>query len=246
MGKLFILFTYLSIALSSSCAFSTCIVIYRTDKEIIVGADSRRLAFVFNEKTNQFRDVTFDNFCKIRHQGSINYAVAGFNDDLLHEVAMQASKGKNDLAKVAADYIKLLTPRLEASAEAFRRQDINKYKERFQEPAIADVAFFGFDKGKPVVIYLMFLITTPPNQPVRIRSEYKVDQHVTLLGVFGEIVKMPFNNVMAELKKNPVTAIRRFIGLENKANPMWVGGPIDVMRVNVQGRTWVAKKKICG
>lgn len=226
-------------------SFGTCIFIYRTQKEIVAGADSRRLIYEVVDSKGTVIEHTSNNYCKIRKAGKFSIAVAGFDDETIHKYAMEACFGKTDPVAVCQAFTSRITPHFESLIESMRQTNPAKYRERFATPSVADVAFMYYEKGVPHVICLRFNLQNSPIQRVKIVQEPEVDRPITLLGVFDHIQKVDYKLITSMLDKNPVDTIKTFINKEAGNHPKWVGGAIDVLRLTGTEFRWVSKKPGC-
>ena len=225
--------------------FSTCIVIYRTPNEIVIGADSRRVINYVGFGPAKSADRTVDDYCKISNVGKFYFAVAGFDDAGIKDALLTACKGKSKLEDAAKAAVSAVTRHLEKSVEKVRGLDMAYYKKRFQTSFVSNFAIMCVENNETHCIVFNFNLQNAPDKPIKIISDFKIDEPFIILGESSKILQKPGSEIRSIVEKNSVLAIRQFINLESNHNPAFVGGPTDVLRLSTSGIKWMAKKKNC-
>jgi hypothetical protein len=230
----------------------TCIVYVRSPHAIWVGADSLTLQL----KTGA-RDR---HSCKIYHRGKTYFSFAGPSEVggvfQAREVA-ERSIGLSQTASGARDrFVKTMIPLFERAIPVIKTGYPEFYNDAWERPDLPkflffEVVFFGFENGSTVAEYAAFRIHRTPDGESRVLSDTedcpgKMCNGLTILNVLGknQAFKPPFDWASA-FTGNPVSAIERMIRLEMDREPKWVGGDINIIRLDDAGARWITDNSEC-
>lgn len=227
-------------------SFSTCIVIIKTNTEIFVGADSKRIVYAIDQDTGEVKDTIDNAYCKIHKVGKFYFAISGYADSEMLDSAIKACKNYKTLTDIIANYAEMMKASFEHSVEALRTVNNKKYIERFVGNDISAISFFCFLKNKPQLITLYFRTTNSPENETTVTYTKVDNQPVVVLGVHDHIDKLTNQKIVSIFKDgNMINVIKTLIKIEIKNHPNWIGEPIDILKLNQSGELWISRKKNC-
>lgn len=223
---------------------ASTIVVYRTAKEIYIGADSKRIK---GSQTGYMGTNFETGYCKIRQAGRYYYAFTGYNDALQRECAETSSMS----AKNFDDYVRIFSDRLKKAyvdnlTQVRRNHPDNYYRYHSSKPHFAEIPVFCFEKGVPKLVILKLKNTTIGSGNINVVIVPTINPEFTVLGYKDETVNIypNYESLNSDIKKiGPVEVIKKIINYEIKMNPALVGGPIYVMRLDSKGNKWIDGKK---
>ncbi len=232
-----ILTTGLLLALSLKC-FSTCIVIYiGSNGHIYVAADSKR-TFYFSDTLQS------ETVCKIHRVGASYFAIAGIDDAGLLSGA-NAALHDNANIDSAINYFGKTMVRY---YDHLITEMISYYPDKVQHflnDGLAQVSFFGFDKGKPRVTNIEFECHLGVNGVVI--SSYRIKQikDITVIGLSGDIANASYKDMPSGYTRehNPALYVQKLVEIEIKSRPQSVGGPVDVLELAPGKELWINKNE---
>lgn len=229
----------------------TCVVYVRSPSAIWVGADSLTLQL----KTGA-RDT---HSCKIYHRGLTYFAFAGPTEvGGVFQATDVAKKsiGLNQTVSGARNrFVKFMIPLFERAIPVIKDTYPEYYKEGWERPDVPkfvffEVVFFGFEDGSTVVEYAAFRIQKSRDGEIRVLSNTEdcpgMCNGPTTLRVLGknQAFQPPFDWASA-FTGNAVSAIQRMIHLEIEREPKWVGGDINILRLDNTGARWISDNSEC-
>jgi len=246
-----LLFSLFSDFLMAESITGTAIVIIRTDDEIVVAADSRAIS----ERYPDWKPVT-TNICKIHKlHDTFYFATAGFRSDFTgtFNVVTAIRKSHNESRSISQT--------VEAS-EAFirssfletlnkhKRENPENFKKNFARSSVVDLAFVGVEHGS-MVVYIRRLRAQDDVaglsvnvHPETCPGHCRTPNEILMIGdgwrAMNEYVrqldpKTPAR--LAEVAKNAVSAAI--------AKSQTVGLPIDILRIDRRGSSWIEVKNEC-
>jgi hypothetical protein len=185
--------------------------------------------------------------CKIRHSDNIFYTGSGvFKNiftgfdllDLIH------NKGFNN-KKTFENAVIEMKEFLNDSMTLFY-----KYADPNDKHNITEVTIAGFEKGKPVLANLKWMLQKTSDTSFNVVSQLKMDRRefsIQFYGHFDSIFK--FSN----LHKNEFVAylnrqdgFKKLIDMQAIATPKFVGGDVDQVEMYNDGTyKWIYKKQTC-
>lgn len=218
------------LSLSAHVGATTVVVLVNADS-ILIGADSLR--------------SSGDTVCKIGLEGTTHFTFAGVVDGAVTKFSLVSTITKAIASqKTIAEQIKaldaLMLPILESEAEYVR---LNQRSEAFMYAAaqvnapFAEVVLVGVDNGKPTAAHRVY--TLGPKRITRAcPGDCPAATDTFFLGQIGAISKHLSKTGGAQKffsERTDQAAIRELIEVEIAASPQLVGGPINILRIPVQG-----------
>ncbi|GAB2587533.1 hypothetical protein [Spirosoma areae] len=245
----------LGLLLLTAQGYSTTIVIYPTNKHIYIGADSRRVEYMTYPGTDVVFNKTTNAFCKIRVYKNYAFAVAGFDDQGMHDVIQAIATGNyNSTNLFLATLEKGLRFHLVQKVEEFRLKYPNKYKAHFKndtENKVAEIAVCYFQNNVPIVRIIEFTKSHKPNGQSMVGSQAYVIESVYVVGIQKKI-RQSYTQAQALAlfkegnDKLNVMSMQKLINLQSSATPESVGGKVDVLKLDITTKPkWLIKKVNC-
>ena len=246
---------------SSTVIYATTIVAIRTNKNIVLAADSKEYTLATASQPRSVQSV-----CKIRQSGSVFFTTAGlrrthnpqtgqvlFNlDDEIS--AMIASGGT--FSQIADRIMSSIPPRLQAVYDqragvfptitvilATTEDGILKLIRCRFEPVERYVIPFGFG---------MQVAASRADCPESCKDGYMlwVDGEVQALGEFLDQLNSAgternIRDVIKRSLADPVAVARELVQMQIDAKGDIVGPPIDILQITKGGAKWIQRKKEC-
>ena len=246
-----------------SATDATTIVIRRTPKEIVVGADSliTGTQVSFGNLGQRIVTRTKSYTCKIVRVRNRAFSVAGFIGDETGRLGVlaigaDALRRHSSVAASADAFAKTVKEPLRQRLERQRGIDIQTYRlnttdeETGGTKASLEGNFFAIENGVPIVEYRGLKITNPESEPValtvvpiRVPNEQFPKSVTAMAGIYKEIQAYRSNGLFWQQYGN-VTGIRMLIEIMEKSRDE-VGGPIDILRVTSKGIKWMSPEPKC-
>ena len=232
-----------------SIANATTIVIARTAREIVIGADSK--------VTDTYGNELNSRVCKIQQVGNLFIAYEGFLRDRktgfnVRETVMNALQLRPNAS--AAEKVSIvtgfLTSRLFVEMLQLRRNSPDEFHIKFEGQTFLRIAIAGFEGNRPVLFVRQFRTGfIARNMGVLVVPDDCLDdcsgEVVTrFLGETEAIDGLPEDNP-GFWKDGLVAGVRRLVETEIEARSEYVGPPIDILQINAQGAKWIQKKQEC-
>ena len=230
-------------------SLATTIAVLKTHSEIVAGADSMGL-FLTGKKRISY------GFCKIHEIHDFFIATAGFYDTRagqrlnITEIVRNVTKRGDPLAVA-----------LNRSSDAIVSALSQFLSETRTDDALYNLLvrgnimtfFFGFEDGKPAV-YMNRTVITPREQsstpsiestqekcgPLCIPPDNPYLMHTPSQAIDDFRSKNP-----GLLRDDPVAFVRSLIFSDIAANKNRSGPPVDILRLDQSGPTWIDKKPNC-
>ena len=217
---------------SEDLATATTIVIMRTTTGFVVGADS--LARV--EDINGTRHA--GHICKVGSLGPNQYvAVAG-----VVEFLPSGLDTWRIIEKIAAGGG--LLPAKGAQIESELRGLLDATAPWSADPVKVQVALFGFEAGRPVVLLSSYESKVDGAGKIVSRTSTQLLSDEVLL--LGESAAADFVKSRGRTtKEDPVAGVRELIQAQIQATPDRVGPPINILRIDAAGYTWAEEGQVC-
>ena len=239
----------LLLAVHQSAAKATTIVVARSDKEIVIGADSK--------VTDTYGKELNSQVCKIQQVGNLFIAFEGLLRDKatgfsVPEIAVRSLQLKPDAT--AAEKVNILTGFL--TAELFdellrvRRDSADEFHTKLEGQTFLRIVIAGFENNRPVVFVRQFRtafiargigVTVIPDDCL---DDCKGEVVTRFLGETEAIEGLPEDSP-GFWKDGLVTGVRRLVEIEIGARSEYVGPPIDLLQINPRGAKWIQKKEAC-
>lgn len=228
---------------------ATTIVVARSANEIVIGADSKVTDTYGNEVASQV--------CKIQQFGNLFVAFEGLLRDKatgfsVPDIAQRAFEVKPEAS--AVDRVNILTGYL--TSELFielprvRNNSAEEFHTKLEGQTFLRVVIAGFDRGRPVVFVRQFRttffargigVTVIPDDCL---ADCKGDVVTRFLGETDAIDGLP-EETEGFWKDGLAAGVQRLIETEVEARSEYVGPPIDLLRIDAQGASWIQKKPGC-
>ena len=232
-------------------AHATTIVVARTANEIVIGADSK--------VTDAFGSDVKKQACKILQIGNLYLAFEGFETDRrtgfsVPDIARQSLRSKGG---TAADRVSIFTgflvSRLFDELPSVQKHAPEAYHIKFAGGRVfLRVLVAGFERGRPLVFVRNFRAVQIG--PERIGVSVLPDDCLTncqgeivtrFLGETAAIDGLP-EETTGFWQQGLVAGVRRLVETEIGARSEYVGPPIDIVRINKSGASWIQRKPECG
>jgi hypothetical protein len=236
---------------SGNSIHATTIVVARTAHEIVIGADSK--------VTDAYGGDLKKQACKILQIGNLVFAFEGFTVDRrtgfnVPDIARQAlrSRGAATAAEKVSVFTGFLLSRLFDELPSVQKHEREAYHIKFSGGRIfLSIVIAGFERGRPLVFVRNFRVVQIG--PERIGVSVLPDD--CLKNCQGEIVTR-FLGETAAIDGLPdetagfwqqglVDGVRRLIDTEIVARSEYVGPPIDIVRIDKRGVSWIQRKPEC-
>jgi hypothetical protein len=264
----FIVFVFSMLLHICPCESQTTIVVRRTPKEIVIGADSlmtlEHLHITASGKRERTR--TTSSVCKIILVGGRAFAFAGYVGGTFGDVKVEAM-GRDVLALRAPQLsilessdviIERLKRQLEPELENLRKTDLLSYRSETvdkatgQPKSILEMFFVAVEGAVPKLVVRTLKAKSSELDTVRLETLGVVcpsrvcseDQTITGMGGLHDEILMYRKDKVFWAKKGNVGGIRHLIQLMIQASDE-VGGFIDILRITKKGAAWVQRKPGC-
>jgi len=227
--RLFVLQAISAFISSESSLHGTSIAFVRTDMEIVIAADSRST----DSEGNKQPDA-----CKIRNAGQMYFTIVGMTTwqgvdfEALAERSIQST---GTLDSRITSFVKEMMPLLDHVLES----DLPARKIATKQGSIMSIVVYGKDAGTLVADVIKFGVTSDARHVLPRRRTCPGECPDGRLPVFAP------EGVLDSSVPN-LSAVWRFVQKEiNKQKPD-IGGPIQIMRIDRNGKSqWIRKPAVC-
>jgi len=237
-----------------SRAAATAIVVVKIPTGVFIGADSKEVL------RGTGADQT-SSACKIRQVGDIFVASSGtyrtyFASEPVQfdafTIARDSLKGPGTIEERVAAFEKQVQPALSAAMQDMHDRLPADYSKYIEGKAALEVAFVGIEKGSSVVLVRQFMASASTSGKVSIAThpddcpgDCPGGNLAAFLGLNEEMAAYADAHAHEIWKADIPQAIEQLIRLEIVKYPKFVGEPIDVLRVDNNGATWVQRNPQC-
>ena len=245
----FFILCLIALILPVSAVRATTIVIARTDKEIVLGADSK-VTDVFGNDLNK-------RACKIRQIGDLFIAFEGLEIDRqtgfsAPEIATKALTAKTSTPDKVSILMGYMISSLLTELSHLKAHEPQTYFKKIEGGQLfLRMAIAGFDKGRPLLFVRSFrALQYNPGQigvaviPDDCLDQCKGDVVTRFLGESDAIEGLP-DETPDFWKTGLADGVRRLVETEIAARSEYVGPPIDIVRINATGAQWIQRKPEC-
>jgi hypothetical protein len=237
-------------SLPTRTSFATTIAVLKTQSEIVAGADSMGL-FVTGKQRISYR------FCKIHEVHDFFIASAGFYDTRagqrlnINEIVRSVTKKGHALADVVNRSGSAIVSALSQVISEARKDD-GLYNLLVRGNIVT--FFFGFEDARPAAYVHRARITprehssTPSIESTQERcgpSCIPPDGQPYLMHTPSQAIDDFRAKNSGLLQDNPVAFVRNAILSDIAANQHRSGPPVDILRLDQNGPTWIDKKPSC-
>ena len=237
-----LIYIIIAISFPLSSISQTCVIAKKTKEAIYVAADSRATQTNYN---NEGRSINKTNsVCKIYYSNKVGFAVIGaFFDDSINE-ALKACQSKVNIIDIISSYASSFTEVIRIKLDSIKKVNFFSYFEIITErkPFISQIIFFCVDSDS------LFLAIGGFEVEDRIESEIKVKFNAyraseCCAGHVREIKDTVLNPTT--WNGDIINTMNRLIKIEMSADPLTVGGDIDIIKVSHNKVEWIQRKKQC-
>jgi hypothetical protein len=192
--------------------------------------------------------------CKIKHVNQTYYSISGIGDQAIYNAVKKILLGCKTINEGAKACSNKMVVYFDSLLEIARLSDLEFFKNSFPTRLVSKIAFYGWENGKPMAIFDVFRLTTSLNEPVNVACDYYPDAILTSnpayleysLGRDNAIKNYPKLEkdkllLMHELKNS----VEFLINLEIKEDSSEVGPPINIIKIDKNGATWLSNKGKC-
>lgn len=225
----------------------TSVVALWTPGEIVVGADSKTITGRGAGRST----------CKIAQlEDSFFFAAAGLNTEPktgfeLGRIVRQAFEQPGTMREKVDDFESLVDAPLTAALQRLKREEPAFYEHYLENKGqVLQVVFFGLEDGSPELFLRTFEVELVSGNVTVVmeRNECTAstcpNTMVFLLGYSG--AASAFVASHRDFWRNGLApAAEQLVNLEIAEVPQFVGPPVDILRVNRQGASWVKRKASC-
>jgi hypothetical protein len=213
-----------------------------------VGADSKRMAF------RGHPSVGFT--CKIRQFQNLFFAYTGLSGDVaggfsVPELAIMAHGNSSRISDTVRNFEQLITGPLVVTLRQLRREQPALHQQYLKDRPLLSIVFFGLDNEGLVLYTRSFNVKDSADEQPAI----EIQRH----NCPGDCADGTTHVFLGEkqaihrfLNANPhhstvglVPTIQTLIQLEISDKPELVAPPIDIVRVELSGTTWIQRKPQC-
>jgi hypothetical protein len=234
--------------LTPQCVASTAVIL-RTDREILVAADSLEIGEHGEHLTT----------CKIEQMGNVFVAMTGIatvrtNSPLKfdsEELAHVAARTPGGIAEKAHRFRQLSEGRFRQVVEAIHRFKRGLYNTRLRNSDAFAAIFFGLGEGGIPIFYAdIFSVDDGPTGTVKVtpREESCPGNACAANGTTAKVFSITKDAGAAYYSSRTgdnVTDLRNMVQAQIKATPEMVNGPIDILRVSPLFTGWIQHKPQC-
>lgn len=225
----------------------TSVVALWTPDEIVVGADSKTITGRGAGRST----------CKIAQlEDSFFFAAAGLNTEPktgfeLAKIVRQAFAQPGTMREKVDDFESLVDTPLTAALQRLKQEEPAFYEHYLENKGqVLQVVFFGLEDGNPELFLRTFEVELISGNVTVVmeRNECTAgtcpSTMVFLLGYSG--AASAFVTSHPGFSKNGLApAVEHLVDMEIAEVPQFVGPPVDILRVNRQGASWVKRKAQC-
>ncbi|HEY8203098.1 MAG TPA: hypothetical protein VIF81_00075 [Pyrinomonadaceae bacterium] len=240
---------FVFVSSSGNSIQATTIVVARTANEIVIGADSK--------VTDAYGGDLKKQSCKILQIGNLLLAFEGFTVDRrtgsnVPDIARQSlqSKGAATAAEKVGVLTGLLVSKLFDELPSVQKHEPEAYHIKFSGGRIfLSIVIAGFEKGRPLVFVRHFrAVQVDPERigvsvlPDDCLSNCQGEVVTRFLGETAAIDGLP-DDTTGFWQPGLVAGVRQLIETEISARSEYVGPPIDIVRIDKRGVSWIQKRQ---
>lgn len=240
-----ILLSAFAFAILPASLAQTCIIVKKINDTIYVSADSR-VRNDFKMPNGITQSITVDDYCKIKNVGKFYFAFAGsYPFQTVDTVSIDCKQNQD---KSFFEVMKLTgkkTARLLATnLDLERKLGLLHYQQVLEKlkPAIMQIIFFGLDKDSLFMADLNFQVRSSIFE--RASVGYGINFDTVLLGGETQELMDTVHKATTWTTNIPATMIA-LTQIAKKNHPETIGGPVDIIKITLQGVKWICRKEQC-
>lgn len=222
-----------------SCQMGSSIVAIRSERYIIIGADSK----IVTLSNNQYKDLSSEN--KIHLVGKSTYvACAGISSDEINnfevkKLAQHAISNSSSLEEATDFLSKSVERSLIPVLNKIRSTNPIFFKTTILKNGAVDILVAGIEEGIPKLFSISIGVDCDKNDCIAISSKVKDhnagNENMVFFGEHDKITSLLKQNPNLMRGRNGMTVVAEFIRDEIKAKPEHVGAPIVVVEITPVG-----------
>jgi len=246
--------------ISYTPAYGSSIIVVRTDNEVVIGTDSKRVRAAKEDLSNAQSELV----CKIVRADNIFIVSAGIAGILPHnhgkipaefdltEIMNRAALGEGSMMDKADTLAKAVDGALLRISEWAKKKMRTFFEKMFIGKQLLQVVIAGLENGLPTIIVMAFEPTISPSGELKINVESHPCPGVACPSGFVYIFIGKHEAIDRYLplapdmwKNNPVEVVRELMEIEVTSERETVGRPIDILRITKDGPEWIQEKDMC-
>ena len=238
-----IIFLILLLSISTFSLPQSCVV-YKKEKDgIFIGADTRMVTYINDEKTQQV-ETSYSSLCKIEQVNNFNFAITGHGGNISLDEARKACRNEKLLPEVVKYYAVTFGQKLADMLETDRHTKPAFYKKKFLAGRnLGGSLFFHYENGVLIGLAVKFVLVSQPQDRATISTHTENMDSIGIMGSEIGIKRIVFNKDV--WNKGTVNAINNLIGIEKMANPVELGGIVDILFVSNKNQLEWIQRKAC-
>lgn len=235
---------FLTVGVGNSFA-QTTIIVMRNATEIVAGSDSKARS----------PDGSTVTACKVRRVGSIFWSVSGSNSDNLAEMVTFIYKQTRTFHKTVERFSTFVPPKLQIPFDNLRKSSPRDYAWLLRHAAEGiNVTFFGMERGIPMVASVAFDLKVDSRKPIIISLRkppkfYDGAVCPNYKNVCGAATGY-YEHIRSDIRAydwhvDMAPDIRSLIQKEIDTEPVEVGPPIRILKIDRKGPHWIQNGEGC-
>jgi hypothetical protein len=220
----------------------TTVIAKKTKKAIYVAADSRVTFMAVASDGQPIRDTI--QFCKIHTYGKFNFALLGLDIFNAREQAKKSCEGAKSFDDLAQKYATTWTKHLGTVLKEQRDKDNAGFLDllKYNAPYCSQLMIFGKEADSLYLAVIVFKIENAVLGDVIVSAT--LIKRDLLYGGHVEEIRDTIEKKQT-WKHGTIKTMNALIKIEANAWPLWVGAPIDMIKVTKKKIKWIQKKKTC-
>jgi len=251
LSRLFTIAAAVALSLAAAGAEATSIVAIKSGDDIFLGTDSKVL--IENDVAFSQCKITKMNDVYLVFSGIPSFPASSFN---AYEIAEASFAGKGTIGERLAAYDKAVMGNLEKAFEKLRTTDAKLFSRWYTADVANRIAMqvlvAGAEKKGTTLVMLEYRIMSLQNEPVKLQS-IRQDIVTKPGSAQPKILFLGMQDAINDLLKkkdffsdfDEVRNINEWIGAEIAAEPMKVGGPVDILKISPKKAQWIQHKSQC-
>jgi hypothetical protein len=219
-------------------AYSTCIVIYKTQKSIYVVADNRRTLTV---KIGKEYYTKAQSICKIHQVKNVYFAISGTDDGALLSCATKSLSQNDDLIKGVNSFISEMKSYYQKAIPTYSKESY----EHCLKNNVGGLVFFGFKEGLPFAVITIFQchLDLKNNLVVKCYVSQVADSVTNVLGISDHIDRPELINQIKPTPSHPELYMEQMVLIEAKYHPKDISKSVDIFKLTNNQAIWIKKNK---
>lgn len=251
LGDLFFLASIFTALLINSVAAQTTIVAARSQKEVVLAADSRGTSATDPQKSTQI--------CKIARCGKMYVGLAGFykisvngvSFDAPQILAQSCTEDRSSRDQVAT-FERLASRSLTRFLQEVQKREPFYYADQVRQQTGLNLVFIGYENNLPFILSRDFILPSTVQEPAGVKMRRRNQAGAipaeqidyVFAGHHEEITQ--YAQTHTDFWRNGLAEGAKFLVAQMiAARPLIVGPPIDIVRIDASGVHWIQRKAQC-